>query len=105
MCHKAVLQNGALCTIYKKILFKTDRYKLIKSINFSAFDFNCTSTAKVWNMNQNGNGEINGLFERFNTQINKSIVEAASKESERNVDISHENRERLWKYADGIKCK
>src|SRR6186713_2458901 len=89
----------------KIIQFKTNRFKQIKTISFSAFDFNCSSTAKVWDMNQKASGSVNNLFQNFNNGINKRIVETAAKESETNVSISQENRERLWQYALKIKCQ
>ena len=89
----------------KTIQFKTNRFKQIKTISFSAFDFNCPATAKVWDMNQKASGAVNNLFQNFNTDINKRIVETAAKESETNVSISQENRERLWQYALKIKCQ
>src|SRR6186713_3343821 len=89
----------------KTIQFKTNRFKQIKTISFSAFDFNCSSTAKVWDMNQKASGSVNNLFQNFNNGINKRIVETAAKESETNVSISQENRERLWQYALKIKCQ
>ena len=89
----------------KTIQFKTNRFKQVKRVSFSAFDFNCTAIAKVWDMNQTANGTINTLFQDFNNDINKRIVETAAKESESNVSISQKNRERLWHYASGIKCQ
>ena len=89
----------------KTIQFKTNRFKQIKTISFSAFDFNCSAIAKVWDMNQKANGNINSLFENFNTAINKRIVETAAKESESRVSISQKNVEALWQYASGIKCQ
>ena len=89
----------------KTIQFKTNRFKQIKTLNFSAFDFNCTSTAKVWDMNQAGSGNINRLFENFSPPINKKIVETAAKDSESRVNISQKNREALWQYSSGIKCQ
>lgn len=89
----------------KKIQFKTNRFKQVKIVSFSAFDFDCTSTAKVWDMNQAGNGKINTLFENFNSTINKRIVETAAKESETRVTISQQNIEKLWQYSSGIKCQ
>jgi hypothetical protein len=80
-------------------------FKQVKTVSFSAFDFNCTATAKVWDMNQAGNGNINTLFENFNSTINKRIVETAAKESESNVSISQKNTENLWQYALKIKCQ
>ena len=89
----------------KTIQFKTNRFKQVKTVSFSAFDFNCTATAKVWDMNQTASGIINPLFENFNTAINKRIVETAAKESESQVSISQKNRETLWQYASKIKCQ
>jgi hypothetical protein len=89
----------------KTIQFRTNRFKQIKMLGFNAFDFNCTATSKVWNMNQSGEGNINRLFENFTPSINKRIVETAAKESESRVPISQANRERLWQYSSGIKCQ
>lgn len=89
----------------KTIQFKTNRFKNIKTVGFSSFDFNCSATAKVWDMNQPASGKIETAFEKFTPDINKRIVETAAKESERNIHISLENRERLWRYASGIKCQ
>ena len=89
----------------KTIQFKTNRFKQIKTVSFSAFDFNCTATAKVWDMNQAANGNINNLFENFSPAINKRIAETAAKESETRVWISQKNREALWQYASKIKCQ
>lgn len=88
----------------KTIQFKTNRFKQIKTVSFSSFDFNCSSISKVWDMNQAGSGKVEALFENFTTDINKRIVETAAKESEDNVYISPQNRERLWQYVSGIKC-
>lgn len=88
----------------KTIHFKTNRFKQIKTVSFSSFDFTCSSNVKVWDMNQAGSGKVEALFENFTTDINKRIVETASKESEDNVYISPQNRERLWQYGPGIKC-
>ena len=89
----------------KTIQFRTNRFKQIKTISFSAFDFNCSSTAKVWDMNQKAIGSVNNLFQNFNTDINKRIVETAAKESESHVFISQKNIEALWQYASKIKCQ
>jgi choloylglycine hydrolase len=89
----------------KTIQFKTNRFKQIKTISFSAFDFNCGTNAKVWDMNQKASGSVNNLFQNFNTDINKRIVETAAKESEGHVSISQENTEALWQYVSKIKCQ
>lgn len=89
----------------KTIHFKTNRFKQIKTVSFSSFDFDCSSVAKVWDMNQTASGKIDNLFTNFTADINKRIVNVSAKESEANVNISPQNRERLWQYASTIKCK
>ena len=89
----------------RKIQFKTNRFKQIKTVSFSGFDFNCTAMAKAWDMNQTANGTINNLFQNFNSDINKRMVETAAKESESRVPISQRNIERLWQYSSAIKCQ
>jgi penicillin V acylase-like amidase (Ntn superfamily) len=88
----------------KTIQFKTNSYQQVKTVSFSAFDFNCTANSKVWDMNQAGTGNINSLFENFSTAANKKIIEKAAKESRREVPISEKGQEALWKYAEGVKC-
>jgi penicillin V acylase-like amidase (Ntn superfamily) len=88
----------------KTIQFRTNRYTEIKTLTFSAFDFNCTSAAKVWDMNQAASGTINKLFENFNATINKRIIQTAAKESSAEVKISKETQEALSKYPEGINC-
>jgi penicillin V acylase-like amidase (Ntn superfamily) len=89
----------------KTIQFKTNRFKQVKTLSFAAFDFNCTASAKVWDMNQAAEGNINRLFENFTPAMNRKIVETAARESESHVAISQTNRERLWKYSSDIKCQ
>jgi penicillin V acylase-like amidase (Ntn superfamily) len=88
----------------KVIRFRTNRFQEIKTLSFSAFDLSCTSTAKIWDMNQAGSGNISRLFEKFNSTLNKKIIETASRESSSEVSISKESQEALVKYPEGIKC-
>ena len=88
----------------KTIQFKTNRFKPVKTVSFSAFDFNCTAAAKAWDMNQPGHGNIDRLFENYTPAINKKIVEKSTEESESRVTISQKNREALWQYSSVIKC-
>jgi len=89
----------------KSIQFRTNRFKQLKTVSFSGFDFNCTAKSKAWDMNQAGSGNINKLFPDYDATINKRIVEIAAKESESRVLISQTNLARLWTYPATIKCK
>jgi choloylglycine hydrolase len=89
----------------KAIHFRTNRFVQIKTLNFAGFDFNCTATAKVWDMNQSATGNINTLFGTFSAAINQKIIETAVKESNSRLSISEKSMIAQWKYAEGIKCR
>jgi choloylglycine hydrolase len=89
----------------KTIQFKTNAFKQIKTVNFSAFDLSCSSVSRAWDMNQPGTGTINVLFENFTPAINKRIVEAAAKESKNEIPLDQRTIELMWQYASNIKCR
>lgn len=89
----------------KTIQFKTNRFSQIKKVSFSSFDLACTSTAKVWDMNQNAAGAIDGRFENFSTTINRRIVETACRESRKEINISDEAVKDIWEYSTRTNCQ
>lgn len=89
----------------KMISFKTNRFREIKNISFSSFDFSCAVTPKSWDMNQKGKGSVDKLFGNFNNLENKKIIETAINESSGRVTISNESKDALCKYPEEIKCK
>jgi len=91
--------------VHKKIYFKTERYRGIKSFSFNSFDFDCSSKARVLDMNQSLEGDIDKSFIPFNDKINRSIVEKAVAESKSQVPISDKEKESLVAYPGTIKCK
>lgn len=88
-----------------KVYFKTAAYQGVKSFTFNAFDFTCSSVAKVLNMNQSLHGDIAANFRSFNADINRMIIEKSVEESKSRVPISAESKEMLVTYATKIKCK
>jgi penicillin V acylase-like amidase (Ntn superfamily) len=89
----------------KKIYFKTANYPGIKSFTFKSFDFDCTSKAKILDMNQSLKGDINKNFKPFSNEINRVITEKAIRESKSQVPISDKEKEAGIAYARAIKCK
>lgn len=89
----------------KSIHFKTNRFKEIKQVNFAAFDFDCKSVAKAWNMNQTGSGIVSASFEKFTPELNRRIVETAFEESTDRINIPEKVRNSAWQYSAGIKCQ
>jgi choloylglycine hydrolase len=89
----------------KKILFKTARNTDIKTVNLNAFNFSCTSPSKMYNMNQEGNGDITSDFILPDTQLKQKIVDRAFSESSKYVSISDKQKEELLSYEMKMKCK
>lgn len=89
----------------KKVLFKTERFNDIKTVSFSAFDFNCTATAKAWDMNQMGPGDVSRKFENFTLAGNQRLVETAFLESKSQIHVSEKIKESVWQYPNGMSCR
>jgi penicillin V acylase-like amidase (Ntn superfamily) len=89
----------------KKIYFKTTDYRDIKSLSFNSFDFACTSTAKIIDMNQSLKGEIDTNFRPFSYEMNRTIIEKAVAESKSQVPISDKEKEAVIAYPMAVRCK
>ncbi|MEO6721880.1 MAG: linear amide C-N hydrolase [Ferruginibacter sp.] len=89
----------------KKVFFKTADYQDVKSFSFNSFDFNCTATARVINMNQQMRGPVDKNFQPFSAEINRSVMTKAVEESKSQVTISDDEKEGNIAYAKKIKCK
>lgn len=89
----------------KKIYFKTAAYTSIKNFTFGAFDFTCSKTPKIFNMNQDGAGNINSRFVWADKKIQQQILRQAIAEGINQVAISKKEEEALLGYEDGVSCK
>lgn len=89
----------------KKINFKSQAFTKIKTISFSSFDFSCSAGSKMFNINQNTEGEVSASFKNFSIDESRPILETAVKESSSQVPISEKTREAILNYSRGIKCK
>lgn len=89
----------------KKIWFKTERSKQLRSINFSSFNFSCAVSSKQINMNGKEEGEISGLFFDFSDEMNRLTVEKAIEESSSRLTFSNEQKRAILGYPSTISCK
>lgn len=88
----------------KKIFFKTSGYSLIKNVSFSAFDFNCMSISKAWDMNQVAEGDVAKIFGDFSLDLNSRMVNRSFDESSSEFTVSEEDRKAHWQYPGSISC-
>lgn len=89
----------------KKIHFKTDAYRNVKTIQFSFFDMDCHKPAKMFNMNQEGKGDISKQFILPDKKIKQQVLHVAVSESSNRVAISKREEEELLNYAEGVSCR
>ena len=89
----------------KKIHFKTDANKDIKTVQFSVFDLSCNKPAKMFNMNQDGKGDISKLFILSDKKIKQQVLHQAVTESSSHVTISKKEEAELLGYEAGVNCK
>jgi choloylglycine hydrolase len=89
----------------KKIHFKTAEHKLVKSFDLAAFDFSCTSTARAYNMNQKGEGDISGRFISYADDANRKMMKQAFDESKTQVDISEQLQNAAADLPKKLVCK
>ena len=89
----------------KKISFKSHDFTTIKTVSFSSFDFSCSFSSKMYNLNQNTTGDVSSLFKSFSIEESKPLLETAIEESKSQVAISETAKEGILNYSKDIKCK
>jgi penicillin V acylase-like amidase (Ntn superfamily) len=89
----------------KTIRFRTNRFADIKTIALTGFDLGCHTAAKAWDMNQKGSGDITKLMVDYTPELNRILVETATRESASRVEISDKTKASVWQYPTGITCR
>jgi penicillin V acylase-like amidase (Ntn superfamily) len=89
----------------KQVWFKTEKYKQLRSVNFSFFDFSCTVPSKLININGREQGDISKLFNDFADAKNKLIFEQTLKQSSPQIVLTRAQKEAVLAYPATIRCK
>jgi len=89
----------------KKIWFKTEKYKQLRSVNFSTFNFSCRFSSKQINMNGSEQGDISGLFQDFSNATNSLILAQTLEQSRPQIVISKDQKDATLAYPATISCK
>jgi hypothetical protein len=90
---------------HKEIHFKTASNTDIKTIRFNTLDFACTGVPKMFDMNQQGNGDITGKFIGLDKELQQKTLIRAIEESSSQITIGNKERDAILSYSAGIKCK
>ena len=89
----------------KQVWFKTEKYKQLRSVNFSSFDFSCAVKSQMINMNGREQGDISKLFSDFSDAKNKMIFEQTLKQSSPQISLTRAQKEATLAYPATIHCK
>jgi len=89
----------------KQVWFRTEKYSQLRSISFSSFDFSCTVSSKLINMNGREEGDISKLFTNFSDAKNKLIFEQTLKQSSPQIVLTRAQKEATLAYPATILCK
>jgi len=89
----------------KKIYFKTSGHPSIKNFLFSSFDFACSQSSKMAELNQDWTGDIAASFINFSSQKNQKLVEKSFLESAAEIHATKDEATSTWQYPIGIACQ
>jgi len=89
----------------KKIWFKTQRFRQLRSVRFAAFDFSCESPSRHFTLNGVDRGDISNLFNQFSNRTNQMILENAAMQSSSQVPLSRQQIMSILAYPATIICK
>jgi penicillin V acylase-like amidase (Ntn superfamily) len=89
----------------KKIQFKTEAAKTIKTVAFASFDLACNKPYKMFNMNQEATGDVSSRFIVADKKIKAQVMAQVVAESSSRIVISKKEEEELLSYEEGISCK
>lgn len=92
----------------KKIFTKQPPYDPItKVIDLKGLDFNCSSKAKVFDINSNHYSVVNHYFIPYSTEVNKAFIDKAFtfyKGWGLNIELKEDELDSLAKYPETFKC-
>lgn len=88
----------------KKVYFRTEQYSDVKNFSLDAFNYSCHLPPKMYDMNMEGKGDITANFTMPVQALKLKIVEQAISDSRSHVKISEEEKQKLLKFEESVKC-
>lgn len=89
----------------RKIFFRTNAVKEVRSVSFSAFGFSCKDKALAFDINKPSKGDISKLFKELTSEQNRSTLRETARLSRDKVSISAKTQEDAVMYASRITCQ
>lgn len=88
----------------KKVMFRTAEAREVKAIDFSAFNFDCSTPPLALDMNAAHKGNVRQYFSAYSAQTNSAAIEKAGEESKSRIPVTKEAVLAYSKYASTVKC-
>lgn len=88
----------------KKIAFKTEGNKQVKTFSFSDFDFSCNGRPNQLNMNQDLIGDVSKKFSAYTNENNHTYLKMAFDASKPQINVSEESIKKMAEVAANVKC-
>lgn len=89
----------------KKIHFRSNDFRQVKVVEFSAFDFSCNTKSEMFPINQKLYGNVSDLFQPFTAVANRTVLEKTVRESYSEWRLSESGKETILEYEGKIKCE
>ena len=89
----------------RRIHFRTNSARQIKSVAFSAFDLSCTTAPLYFDMNTQAKGEVSGSFAKLSPELNQKTLSETAELSKKQVTIPAAMQQEAVRYAGLIKCQ
>ncbi len=88
----------------RTIHFRTNSNRDIKYVRFTAFDFSCSQSSRMYNMNQDEKADISKHFTLPDKKLKQQIIEMVVDESKSRVNITKDEQYQLLHFEDAVKC-
>ncbi len=89
----------------KSVYFKTSEFPGIKTFSLAAFNFACTTTPRMFDINQAAVGDISKAFTLPDKKLKRATLEKAARESSDYVSISEAEKKILLEFEYSITCE
>lgn len=88
-----------------KIYLKTNTQRRVRSIDLTAFNFDCIAEPMQLDINSNDEGDVTKKFEAYSPKDNFRTVERSFMESNDRISVPSSYIDKIDKYQGQVRCK
>ena len=91
--------------LHRKIYFRTQQNRQIRTIDTTRFDFACGSEVKLLDANSHDAGDVTDKFVGYTRQANRDLLERSFNGTDFLKDLTGSMRDWFASYAEGFQCQ